>query len=300
MAEIMSTHAQLLSLGLLASLGGAGQAAESPFSTGSNLGLQIAVRVISDEPPVDQNQPPADEAEAESSPVPAPPLEDSAEQTGEDAPSPQASADTAPPQGDLPEEPNLSDQEGDLATFRTELHLPEDAGLSGPEEENQDLAGQQGAGEAENPGLGGDWERDPELAGQGTLEEEREGSLARAEAILNRVDQILLDARAEARRAQQEQSGGGGEDGSMPGADLSAEEMQGNAGEGDAEQEPGRGGIAEGQIPGNVPTGKTRPSHGYDEDEDIVTRQVCDLAKQEEDPEVRKHLEEKCESLKKG
>ena len=45
----MSRHTRLLLLGLLASLGGAGQAADSPFPLGSNSELQFAVRVISDE-----------------------------------------------------------------------------------------------------------------------------------------------------------------------------------------------------------------------------------------------------------
>ena len=47
----MSMHTRLLFLGLLASLGGAGQAADSPFSLGSDSGLQIAVRLISDKAP---------------------------------------------------------------------------------------------------------------------------------------------------------------------------------------------------------------------------------------------------------
>ena len=277
MPKIMSTYARSLSLALLVSLYGVSHAAESPFFIGSDPGLQIAVRVISDEPPVEQGRPPADDAEAEGSPVPTPSLEDSAEQTGEGTPSTQAS-DTPPPQGDLPEDLGLSDQE----------------------EGNQDLAGQERAGEAEDSGLEDEFERDPELAGQGTLEEERERNLVRAEAILNRVDQILLDARAQARREREGRGDGDGTDESAQDEDLPAWETQDDD-EGEiVEEETERGGVAEGQVPGDVPTGKTRPSRGYDRDDDIVTRQVCELAEREEDPEVRKHLEEKCESLRKG
>ena len=269
----MYTYARLFSLALLVSLFGASHATESPFSSDSDSGLQIAVRVISDEPPAEQRQPPADDVEAEASPVPTPSLEDPAEQTGEGAPSTQAS-DTPLPQGALPEDLDLSDQEG----------------------ENQDLAGREGVGEAEDPGLGDKLERDPELAGQDTLKEEHERNLARAKAVLNRVDQILLDARAQARR---ERGGGGGTDGSMR-EEGSPAEAQGDAEREAVEEDAQRGGVAKGQVPGDTPTDKTRPSHGYDGEDDIVTRQVCELAEREEDPEVRKHLEEKCKSLRKG
>ena len=200
---------------------------------------------------------------------------DDAEQ--EEAPSTQASG-TPPPRADLPEDLDLSDPKG----------------------EDRELAGQGEAGEDEAPGLEGEFERNPELAGQGSLEEEREKSLAHAEAVLNRVDQILLDARAQARQEREGRSDGDGTAGSAQNEDLPAWETQGDAEEEAEEEEGGRGGVAEGQVPGNIPTGKTRPSHGYDREEDIVTRQVCELAEREEDPEVRKHLEEKCESLRKG
>ena len=104
---------------------------------------------------------------------------ESAEQAGGDAPSTQAS--------DTP-----SSEEG----------LPEDLGLPGQKGEDRDLAKQEEAGGTEDLGLEDELERDPELAGQGSLEEEQERNLARAEAILNRVDQILLDARAQARKEQ--------------------------------------------------------------------------------------------------
>ena len=275
----MSTYARLLSLGLLASLGGAGYAMEPPFSTGSDSAPQIAVRLIPDE--ARQEQAPVDDTEEADSSASMPPVEDSveqdpesAEQTGGDAPSTQTSGTPSPEAG-----------------------LPEDLGLPGQREENRDLAKQEEAGGTEGPGLEDELGRDPELAGQGSLEEEQERNLARAEAILNRVDQILLDARAQARK---ERDDGDGTAGSMPDEDSPAWETEGEA-EGDAgEDDAKRGGTAEGQVPGNVPTGKTRPSHGYERDDDIVTRQVCELAEREEDPEVRKHLEEKCESLRDG
>ena len=119
--------------------------------------------------------------------------------------------------------------------------------------------------------------------------------LSRAEAVLNRVDQILLDARARARQEREGRSDNGGtmlENDSQTGGTQS--ESEGESVEEGAE----RGGIAEGQVPGNVPTGKTRPTHGYEEDDDIVTRQVCELAEREKDPEVRKQLEKKCKSLR--
>ena len=283
MLKIMSTYARLLSLGLLASLGGASHASESPFLIGSGAEVQIAVRLISDETRLEQEQAPTDDAEVEDSSIPTPSLEGSAEQDSEaaeqpeeDAPSTQAG--TPPSQGDL----------------------PEDLGLEDERKEDRGLAGQETAGESEDSGLEDEFERDPELAGQGSLEEEREQNLARAEAILNRVDQILLDARAQARR---EREGRGDEDGTDESAqdeDLPAWETQDDD-EGEiVEEETERGGIAEGQVPGDVPTGKTRPSRGYDRDDDIVTRQVCELAEREEDPEVRKQLEKKCKSLREG
>lgn len=282
MAKTMCTYARLLSLGLLASLGGASHATEPLFPTGSDSGLQIAVRLISDETPREQAPAPADDAEAEDVPVSTPSLEDSAkrdpesaEQAGGDASSTQASA--APSSGG---------------------GLPDDLGLSDGEEDRE-LVGRETAGESEDSGLEDGLERDPGLAGQGSLEEEREKNLARAEAILNRVDQILLDAQAQARQEQEGRGDGDGTDESMEDGGSPAWETRGGT-EAGAEEEAERGGIAEGQVPGDIPTGKTRPSHGYDRDDDIVTRQVCELAEREEDPEVRKHLEEKCKSMRKS
>ena len=150
------------------------------------------------------------------------------------------------------------------------------------------------------PGLGqlgviGATVGEPGLAGQASRGETREMILSRAEAVLNRVDQILLDARA---RARQEQGGRGDNGGTMLENDSPTGRTQ-DGSEGEfVEEGAEHGGLAEGQVPGNVPTGKAHPTHGYEEDDDIVTRQVCELAEREKDPEVRKQLEKKCKSLR--
>lgn len=139
---------------------------------------------------------------------------------------------------------------------------------------------------------------EPGLAGQASQEETREMVLSRAEAVLARVDQILLDARARAHQQQGRQDDDGG---IMP-EDDPPEDGEARSGSGGVfvEGEAENGGLAEGQVPGNVPTGQTRPAHGYEDDDDIVTRQICELSKREKDPEVRKQLEKKCKSLRKG
>lgn len=257
----MSMHARLLFLGLLASLVGAGQAADSPFSLGSDSGLQIAVRLISDKTPEEPSSSGGIEEEEAASP----------EQAEEGAPSAQT--------------PGVPASQEDRA---------EDQGLLEGPEEGPSPAGQETAGETEDPGIEDGLEREPELAEQASIEEGQERDLSRIEAVLNRVDQILLDAGIRARKARE----GGGDGGGTVDEDLPDWETQGE-GEGEAaEEEAERDGVAEGQVPGDVPTGKTRPTHGYEKDDDIVTRQVCELAEREEDPEVRKQLEKKCKSLR--
>lgn len=255
----MYTYTRLLFLGLLASLGGAGQAADSPFSSGSDLGLQIAVRLISDKAPEEPSSNSGIEEEDAESP----------EQVEEDVPSAQT--------------PGMPASQ--------ERH-PEDHGLLERSEEDQPAAGQETAGETEDSGVEDGLERNPELAGQASIEEGLERNLSRIEAVLNRVDQILLDAGVRARKEREGRVDG---DGTME-EDSPDWETQG---EGEtAEEEAERGGVAEGQVPGDTPTGKTRPTRGYEEDDDIVTRQVCELAEREEDPEIRKQLEKKCKSLR--
>lgn len=261
MPKTMCTHTRLLFLGLLASLVSAGQAADSPFSLGSDSGLQIAVRLISDKTP---EEPSADGSVEEESVEPP-------EQTEEGAPSAQTPG-----------------------TPASQEDRVEDQGLSEGPEEGQPTAGQETAGETEDPGVEDELEREPELAEQASIEEGQERELSRIEAVLNRVDQILLDAGVRARKEREGRIDGDG----TTEEDLPDWETQGE-GEGEAaEEEAERGGVAEGQVPGDVPTGKTRPTHGYEKDDDIVTRQVCELAEREEDPEVRKQLEQKCKSLR--
>ncbi len=272
MLKTMSMHARLLLLGLLASLGGAGQAADSPFSPGSGPGLQVAVRLIADPAPGDT------------------PSERNIEEADAEAPEPPE--DRAPP-ASLPDQPASQDgAAGDHAEAPDRPQGPED----GPAKAEQEAAGESGG-----PGAGSGLEREPELAGQASIEEGQERGLSRIEAVLNRVDQILLDAQARARREREEQGGGAAAGASLP----EPETREGTPGEnegkaaGEAEGEAtGRGEVAEGQVPGDTPTGKTRPARGYEKDDDIVTRQVCELAEREEDPEVREQLEQKCKSLK--
>lgn len=257
----MSMHTRLLFLGLLASLSGAGQAADSPFSLGSDSGLQIAVRLISDKTPEEPSSDGSVEEEGAESP----------EQAEEGAPSAQT--------------PGVPASQEDRI---------EDQGLSESPEEGQPAAGQETAGETEEPGIEGGLEREPELAEQASIEEGQERELSRIEAVLNRVDQILLDAGIRARKEREGRVDGDG----TTDEDLPDWETQGESEGEAAEEEAERGGVAEGQVPGDVPTGKTRPTHGYEKDDDIVTRQVCELAEREEDPKVRKQLEQKCKSLR--
>ena len=257
----MCTHTRLLFLGLLASLGGAGQAADSPFSLGSDSGLQIAVRLISDKTPEEPSSDGSVEEEGAESP----------EQAEEGAPSAQT--------------PGVPASQEDRI---------EDQGLSESPEESQPAAGQETAGETEDSGIEDGLEREPELAEQASIEEGQERELSRIEAVLNRVDQILLDAGIRARKEREGRVDGDG----TTDEDLPDWETQGESEGEAAEEETERGGVAEGQVPGDVPTGKTRPTHGYEKDDDIVTRQVCELAEREEDPEVRKQLEQKCKSLR--
>ena len=144
---------------------------------------------------------------------------------------------------------------------------------------------------------GPDLERNPELARQMTVREKRDEALAQAEMALGRMDEILLDAGTQARQDEEH----GQDDAESPPGDETLPQHE--EAEPESEAEPGRPPrqreVAEGQVPGNAPTGKTRAARGYDEDDDIVSRQICELAEQEEDPEVKEKLEEECETLAK-
>ena len=199
---------------------------------------------------------------------------------------------TRPPRG-YGEDDNTGTRASGAA--RSQEDILGDPGLPDGREGDSGTAGREATGETGGFGLEDDLERDPELAGRRSLEEGRETSLARARGLLDRVDQILLDARGQAREERNERAGRGGADESAGGSEE-ATARGGRESESESESDE----VAEGQIPGDAPTGKTRPPRGYGEDDDIVARQVCELAEQEEDPEIKKSLKEKCETLKKG
>ena len=48
-------------------------------------------------------------------------------------------------------------------------------------------------------------------------------------------------------------------------------------------------------------TARTPPRRrrGYNEDDDLVTKQVCEMAETEEDPDVRANLKKRCRELRK-
>ena len=144
----------------------------------------------------------------------------------------------------------------------------------------------------------------PDLAGQMSAEEQRAKLLEDAQAVLDRTDEILLDAQAEARRAGDAEADGGAADvaledwdghGADDGTGRTAGGTLDEAGDASGTPEPD---TAEGRLPGNVATGRSGRVGSYEEDGDIVARQVCDMAQREPDPEVKRKLEEKCENLK--
>ena len=144
----------------------------------------------------------------------------------------------------------------------------------------------------------------PDLAGQMSAEEQRAKLLEDAQAVLDRTDEILLEAQAEARRVGDAEADGGEADmtledwdghGADDGTGRTAGGTADDAGDVSGTPEPD---TAEGRLPGNVATGRSGRVGSYEEDGDIVARQVCDMARREPDPEVKKKLEEKCESLK--
>ena len=304
--KTMVTYNRLLPLGLLASLAGAGYATEPPFPAEPGFGPQIAVRLIADEL---QNSKPK-EAEPEEPVVSEPPEIDLEVEGGGSAGLPEEDA------GPVPENDGLEDLDGLLVPkdknpdgldirigTQKEREPPEQAPADEPSQASipSESPGSEGEKSAEpsagktqthEPGGAEETGRDPDLAGQKSTEEKYDAVITRAERLLNQVDRILLDAQTQARQGQDAEDSAGS--GNSPRTDGGAEQ------EAEAEpEEDERPGVAEGQVPGNVPTGKTRTSRGYDREEDIVTRQVCELAQKEEDPEVRKNLEEKCASLQK-
>ena len=151
-------------------------------------------------------------------------------------------------------------------------------------------------------------EPEPGLSGQQTTEEKQDEVLARAERVLGNVDQILLDAQSRIRKGRDQEAqgnsgiGDGGETGAqMPyGSDEAADDMDEQDEEYAASEEES-GDRGSGQVPGSQQTARqpTSSHRGYEKEDDIVARQVCDLAKREQDPEVRKELIKECEKLRK-
>ena len=156
----------------------------------------------------------------------------------------------------------------------------------------------------------------PPASGHAPSQEEREAvKLERAQEVLNRIDDILQEAQSEAQRqsdqtAADASSGGGaamdGLDGDEPadsdegtgddGERLTEEAAE--AGAQTASEEQSEAGQAEGQVGGNQDTGKSAEDHDYEPDTDIVTRQVCDLARREPDPDQKREMQKQCEILR--
>lgn len=142
---------------------------------------------------------------------------------------------------------------------------------------------------------------EPDLSGRMSAEEQREKLLEDAQATLDQIDGILLEAHAEARSSSDAAVGGGAGLGDLE--EDGADGRAGSADGGTTDEDPDASGTpepdtAEGRLPGNVATGKSGRVGSYEEDGDIVARQVCDMAQREPDPEVKRNLEEKCRSLK--
>lgn len=183
-----------------------------------------------------------------------------------------------------------------------DYHLP-------GEDEEREAAGQGAADGADSevvPKSVPQSDPEPGLAGRMSAEEQRAKLLEEAQAVLDRTDELLLEARRAGDAAADGDVTGMpqedlGEDGAYGGDDAYGGEGRaaGDGTDGDLDAtgmpEPD---LAEGRLPGNVATGKSGRVGSYEEDGDIVARQVCDMAQREPDPEVRKNLEEKCKSLK--
>lgn len=141
-----------------------------------------------------------------------------------------------------------------------------------------------------------------ESPGQMSTEEHRAATLGRAEGVLHEVDEILYQAQRDrpdrpAVADNMADSTGGTSDtksGGQSGHENTGGKTSTDKPTGETEASEVTGGAAS----ESVATGHERPRHDYDEDDDIVTRQVCDLARQEKDPEVRKQLEQKCKQLR--
>ena len=134
-----------------------------------------------------------------------------------------------------------------------------------------------------------------------SAEERRGASLDRARVLLGKMDEALYGAQKQAQeRRDREQAGvppADGDDAERGGAER--EGARGEAGRSAAEQAGDAERTAEGEAPGNVAAaGKSGRRHGYNDDDDLVTRQVCELAETEPDPEVRDSLKKRCHEMR--
>ena len=153
---------------------------------------------------------------------------------------------------------------------------------------------------AEAPGTAPGGGEPPGTAGPSAAER-RSATLDRARVLLEEIDETLHGAQRQAQDRRDREPGGAPppDDGEAQREDA-GEEDDGPPTEavgdesGDAEQ------AAEGEVPGNGAAGKSGRRHGYNEDDDLVTRQVCEMAETEPDPEVRASLKERCRELRQG
>ena len=138
-----------------------------------------------------------------------------------------------------------------------------------------------------------------------SAEERRGATLDRARVLLEKMDETLYGAQEQAQdRRDREQAGappadgGDAEHGGAEREDARGEE-DGPPAEQAGDEAGGAERTAEGEVPGNVATGRSGRRHGYNDDDDLVTKQVCELAETEPDPEVRDSLKKRCRELRK-
>ena len=138
-----------------------------------------------------------------------------------------------------------------------------------------------------------------------SAEERRGASLDRARVLLGKMDEALYGAQEQAQEQRDREQAGvppaGGDDAKRENAGR--EDVRGETGGSAAEQAGDESGdterTAEGEAPGNVAAaGKSGRRHGYNDDDDLVTRQVCELAETEPDPEVRDSLKKRCHEMR--
>ena len=126
------------------------------------------------------------------------------------------------------------------------------------------------------------------------------------------MDEELHEAgrRAQDRRDREGGSPYGAEDGDGDGAGTGGSDAESEEAEaGDAESPPaarreGQPDGTHGEVGGGThrveSTARTPPRrrHGYNKDDDLVTKQVCEMAETEEDPDVRANLKKRCRKLR--